>query len=100
MALEKMPGGADFQKRYMKRFNEPIQLYAPFAYDAVNIIVDAMKRADSTSPAKILAALPATDYKGVTGVTQFDAKGDLKTPVISLYHYSGGKKSLLSVVKM
>jgi branched-chain amino acid transport system substrate-binding protein len=100
MALEKMPGGAAFQKRYMKRFNQPIQIYAPFAYDAVNIIVDAMKRADSTSPAKILAALPATDYNGVTGVTQFDAKGDLKTPVISLYHYSGGKKSLLSVVKM
>jgi len=99
-ALEKMPGGPAFQKRYVKRFNEPIQIYAPFAYDAVYIIVDAMKRADSTSPAKILAAMPSTNYRGVIGVTQFDTKGDLKTPAISLYHYSSGKKSLITVVKM
>jgi branched-chain amino acid transport system substrate-binding protein len=100
MALEKMPGGPAFQKRYVQRFNEPIQIYAPFAYDAVYIIVDAMKRADSTSPAKILAAMPSTNYRGVIGVTQFDTKGDLKTPVISLYHYSSGKKSLITIVKM
>jgi branched-chain amino acid transport system substrate-binding protein len=100
MALEKMPGGPAFEKRYVKRFNEPIQIYAPFAYDAVYIVIDAMRRADSISPAKILAAMPSTNYSGVIGLTQFDSKGDLKTPIISLYHYSGGKKSLLTVVKM
>ena len=100
MALEKMEGGAAFSARYEKRFGHPIVIYAPFAYDAVYIIVDAMKRANSTDPAKILAAMPATDYKGVIGETTFDSKGDLKHGVISLYKYKAGKKTLLDVVKM
>ncbi|SDV48577.1 branched-chain amino acid ABC transporter substrate-binding protein [Chitinasiproducens palmae] len=99
-ALEKMPGGADFQKRYTARFNQPIQIYSPFTYDAVYIIVDAMKRANSTDPKKVVAAMPATDYKGVIGETTFDSKGDLKKPVISLYNYKSGKKALLDVVTM
>jgi branched-chain amino acid transport system substrate-binding protein len=100
MALEKMEGGAAFQAKYQKRFGQPIQIYAPFTYDAVYIIVDAMKRAGSTDPAKILAVMPNTDYKGVIGETTFDAKGDLKHGVISLYNYKSGKKTLLDVVKM
>jgi branched-chain amino acid transport system substrate-binding protein len=59
-----------------------------------------MKRANSTDPAKILAAMPSTDYHGVIGETQFDAHGDLKHGVISLYDYKGGKKTLLNEVKM
>jgi branched-chain amino acid transport system substrate-binding protein len=100
MALEKMEGGAAFSAKFQKRFGAPIQIYAPFTYDAVYIFVDAMKRANSTDPAKILAAMPNTDYKGVIGETTFDSKGDLKHGVISLYNYKSGKKTLLDVVKM
>ncbi len=100
-SLEKMgKAGDEFQSKYKARFGVPIQIYAPFTYDAVYIIVDAMKRASSTDAAKILAAMPATDYKGVIGETQFDSKGDLKHGVISLYHYQGGKKTLLNEVNM
>jgi branched-chain amino acid transport system substrate-binding protein len=99
-ALEKMPGGSEFEAKYQKRFGQPIQIYSPFTYDAVYIIVDAMKRANSTDPAKILAAMPTTDYKGVIGETVFDSKGDLKHGVISLYDYKGGKKTFLDQVKM
>ncbi|MGN6083526.1 branched-chain amino acid ABC transporter substrate-binding protein [Trinickia sp.] len=100
-SLEKMgKAGEEFQAKFKARFGVPIQIYAPFTYDAVYIIVDAMKRANSTDPAKILAAMPSTDYKGVIGETQFDAHGDLKHGVISLYHYVGGKKTLLSEVKL
>jgi branched-chain amino acid transport system substrate-binding protein len=95
-----MSGGAAFLAKYQKRFGQPIQIYAPFTYDAVYIIVDAMKRANSTDPAKILAAMPSTDYKGVIGETTFDSKGDLQHGVISLYNYKSGKKTLLDVVKM
>lgn len=65
-----------------------------------SIIADAMKRANSTDPAKILAAMPATKYTGVIGTTTFDSKGDLQHGVISLYNYKSGKKSLLDEVKM
>jgi branched-chain amino acid transport system substrate-binding protein len=100
MAVERMDGGAAFAAKYAKRFGHPIEFDAPFTYDAVYIVVDAMKRANSTDPAKILAEIPTTDYKGVIGETTFDSKGDLKHGVISLYSYKSGKKTLLDVVKM
>ncbi|PXW29222.1 branched-chain amino acid ABC transporter substrate-binding protein [Paraburkholderia caballeronis] len=100
MALEKMAGGAAFSAKYQKRFGHPIEFDAPFTYDAVYIVVDAMKRANSTDAAKILAQIPGTNYNGVIGTTAFDAKGDLQHGVISLYNYKAGKKTLLDVVKM
>lgn len=100
VAFEKMADGGAFQAKYQKRFGQPVQAYAPLPYDAVYILADAMKRANSTDPAKILAAMPTTDYKGVTGDTTFDAKGDLKHGVISIYNYKAGKKELLDSVEM
>lgn len=100
LALSKMEHGADFEKRYQTRFNSPVQIYAPFTYDAVMVIVDAMKRANSTEPAAILAEMPKTNYKGVIGNIAFDEKGDMKEGIITLYEYKDKKKSVLDVVKM
>ncbi|CAG2136353.1 branched-chain amino acid ABC transporter substrate-binding protein [Cupriavidus numazuensis] len=100
LALSKMENGADFQKRYQARFNAPVQIYAPFTYDAVMVIVDAMKRANSVEPAAILAEMPKTNYKGVIGNIAFDEKGDMKEGTITLYEYKDKKKSVLDVVKM
>ena len=100
MALEKMPGGAEFARKYEARFHQPLQVYAPFSYDAVYIIVDAMKRANSTDAAKVLAVMPSTDYRGVIGETSFTAQGDLKHGAISVFSYKDGKKVLLDVVQM
>jgi branched-chain amino acid transport system substrate-binding protein len=76
-ALSKMDQGADFQKRYKERFNSDVQIYAPFTYDAVYVLVDAMKRANSTDPAKILVAMPDTKMNGLVGNIAFDSKGDM-----------------------
>ncbi|MCO4888895.1 branched-chain amino acid ABC transporter substrate-binding protein [Cupriavidus sp. WGtm5] len=100
LALSRMEKGADFDKRYQARFNAPVQIYAPFTYDAVMVIVDAMKRANSTEPAAILAEMPKTNYKGVIGNIAFDEKGDMKEGTITLYEYKDKKKSVLDVVKM
>ncbi|PLQ01438.1 branched-chain amino acid ABC transporter substrate-binding protein [Cupriavidus pauculus] len=100
LALSKMETGADFEKRYQARFNSPVQIYAPFTYDAVMVVVDAMKRANSTDPAAILAEMPKTNYKGVIGNIAFDEKGDMKEGTITLYEYKDKKKSVLDVVKM
>lgn len=97
--LEKMPKGPAFVQRYEKRFGTHPVLNSPFAYDAVYVIADAMKRAGSTAPDKILAAMPATNYEGVLGQTQFDSKGDLVHGTISLYKYVGGKQTLLDYLK-
>jgi branched-chain amino acid transport system substrate-binding protein len=100
VALEKMVGGEVFSAKYQKRFGLPVQIVAPFSYDAVYIVVDAMKRADSTDPAKILAVMPSTKYHGVIGETTFDPHGDLQHGVISMYDYKGGRKTLLDMVKL
>lgn len=97
--LEKMPKGPAFTQRYEKRFGSHPVLNSPFAYDAVYVVVEAMQRAGSIAPDKILAAMPATNYEGVLGQTQFDSKGDLLHGTISLYKYVGGKQTLLDYVK-
>ncbi len=100
MALSKMPKGADFDKAYQARFKTGVQIYAPFTYDSVYVIVDAMKRANSTDPKAILAQMPATNYPGLIGTVAFDQKGDMKEGIITLYDYKDKKKSVLDIVKM
>ena len=101
---EKMPGGAKFIERFGKRFADKdgkpagIQLYAPYAYDAVMVVVEAVKRAGDAAPAKILAELPKTSYQGVTTTIAFDEKGDLKDGAISLYVAKGGKWEALDTI--
>lgn len=97
---ESLVNGETFLKNYQKRFNAEVQIYSPMAYDAVMVIVDAMKRANSTEAAAILSAMPATNYAGLSGQIAFDAKGDLKESVITLNEYKEGKIVTLEVVKM
>jgi branched-chain amino acid transport system substrate-binding protein len=96
--LEKMKGGKEFADKYQKRFNQPIQLYAPYAYDAMNAMIAAMKKADSVDPAKYLPELAAIQHQGVTGVIQFDEKGDIRGGSISLYQVKDGKWQYLETV--
>ncbi|CAH2813124.1 MAG: ABC-type branched-chain amino acid transport systems, periplasmic component [uncultured Caballeronia sp.] len=76
--VSKLDKGGDFAQRYEARFHPPVQSYAPFTYDAVYVIVDAMKRANSIEAPKVLAAIASTDFNGLTGHIAFDDKGDLK----------------------
>ena len=97
-ALKK--GMDDFGVKYKKRFNDDVKLYAPYVYDAVYVMVDAMQRAKSSDPAKYLPELAKTSgYKGVTGTIAFDAKGDIKNGALTLYTYKGGKRDQIAVVR-
>lgn len=90
----------DFKAKYKKRFNADVQLYAPYVYDAVNVMAAAMVKANSSDPAKYLPVLAKTsDYKGVTGNIGFDEKGDVKNGALTLYSYKGGSKINLAVVR-
>jgi branched-chain amino acid transport system substrate-binding protein len=99
-AISKMAKGSEFQKKYEARYSIPIQYCAPGSYDAVMVVVEAMKRANSVDPAKILAAMPATDYNGVIGPIAFNEKGDLKQVSITIYDYQNKQKNVLDVVNM
>ncbi len=93
-------GMEDFYARYKTRFNADVQVYAPYVYDAVNVMVDAMVRAKSSEPAKYLPELAkTTGYKGVTGTITFDEKGDIKNGALTLYTYKAGKRDQIAVVR-
>ena len=91
MPLEKLAKGPEFREKFSKKFGAEIQLYAPYVYDAVMVMADSMKRADSVEPAKFLPAIGQTKYDGVTALIEFDQFGDLKGGAISVYQYKGGK---------
>jgi branched-chain amino acid transport system substrate-binding protein len=89
--LEQMPGGRDFSQRYEARFKQAIQLYAPYCYDAVNVMIGAMQKADSAEPGKYLPELARIEHEGVTAKILFDEKGDLKGGAITMYQVQQGK---------
>jgi branched-chain amino acid transport system substrate-binding protein len=91
MPLEKLAKGPEFREKFNKKFGAEIQLYAPYVYDAVMVMADSMKRADSVEPAKFLPMVGKTKYDGVTAMIEFDQVGDLKGGAISIYKYAGGK---------
>jgi branched-chain amino acid transport system substrate-binding protein len=90
MPLEKLAKGPEFREKFSKKFGSEIQLYAPYVYDAVMVMVDSMQRANSVESAKFLPEVGKTKYDGVTAMIEFDQFGDLKGGAISLYQYKGG----------
>ena len=98
--LSKIKDADGFSKRYKARFNSEVQIYSPMSYDAVMVLVDAMKRANSTDAKAILEAMPQTKYEGLTGHIAFDSKGDLKESFITINQFKDKKIEVLDVVKM
>ena len=95
-SLAKMPGGEAWKKRYDAKYPNQFQVYSPYTYDATFVLVDAMKRANSTDPKVYLPELMKTNFKGVTTTIGFEPNGELKNPAITLYVYKDGKKSPLN----
>jgi branched-chain amino acid transport system substrate-binding protein len=93
-------GMDDFKARFKAKYNLEVQVYAPYVYDAVMVMADAMVKANSPEPSKYLPVLAKTaGYKGVTGVIGFDNKGDIKNGALTLFTYKGGVRSELAVVR-
>jgi branched-chain amino acid transport system substrate-binding protein len=95
-SLVKMPGGEAWKKRYDAKYPGQFQIYSPYTYDATFLLVDAMKRANSTDPKVYTPELIKSNYKGVTTTIGFEPNGELKNPAITLYVYKDGKKSALN----
>lgn len=92
-SLAKMPGGTAWKDKYDKKYPNQFQVYSPYTYDATFVLVDAMKRANSTDPKKYIPFLQKANYKGVTANIQFEGNGELKNAATTLYTYKDGKKT-------
>ena len=89
----------DFDAKFKKRFGVDVQVYAPYVYDSVKVLVAAMVKAGSSDPAKYLPFIGKTDYDGVTGHISFDEKGDIKNGALTLRTIKGGKLEELKVIR-
>ena len=89
----------DFRAAYRRRFGIDVLTYAPYTYDALLTMVEAMQQAGSPDPAKYLPVLARIKHKGVTGTIAFDKRGDVQDGVLTIYTFKGGKRQRVTVMK-
>lgn len=97
LPVANMQGGTVFQQKFESRFGV-IQLYAPYAYDAMRMMAAAMQQAGSTQPKDYLPVLRKMQHQGVTANIHFDDKGDLSDSAVSLYKMENGEWLFLETV--
>jgi branched-chain amino acid transport system substrate-binding protein len=71
---EKYPPAKEFYEKYIKKYGKPIEAgHGPApSYDSVYILAEAIERAGTLDPDKLVAELEKTDRKGVIGRIKFD----------------------------
>ena len=96
---EEKVGMEKFRTDFKAKYGAEVQVYAPYVYDAVKVMVNAMVAANSSDPVKYLPELKKTDYKGVTGHIAFDEKGDIKNGALTLMTFKGGARTTIAVIR-
>ena len=88
--LKKIPQAAAFVKAFEAKYG-PVSSYGPLAYEAANIILEAIKKVGKADRAAVRDAIRATkNYQGILGVPiTFDDKGDVAGGVIFVYQVKG-----------
>ncbi|HTZ78914.1 MAG TPA: ABC transporter substrate-binding protein [Stellaceae bacterium] len=76
------PTTIPFTEAYTKKYGVSPAYDGYTAYDDVHIIAEAVKRAGSTDPDKLVAAMEKTDYVGTIGRVQFYGEKDQFTHAI------------------
>ena len=104
---EKLPSAQAFVKAYAAKYNEPIGPYSANAYAAAQVAVAAIAHAivlngnKIPSRAQVLAQVAKTsNVQTPIGAISFDANGDVKEPVLSLYTVQNGKPSFIDQLNL
>jgi len=88
--MRTLPAGANFVKAFEAKYGA-LSSYGPLAYEAANIILEAVKKVGKADRAAVRDAVRATkNYRGVLGVPlTFDDKGDVTGGLIFVYQVKG-----------
>jgi branched-chain amino acid transport system substrate-binding protein len=92
------PEVVNWVKKYKEKFQQTPDALGTLAYDATNMLLEAIRKANSVDPGKIRDALASlSGFEGVTGKFTMDENGDpIKSAVI--IRIQGGKQKFLQVV--
>jgi branched-chain amino acid transport system substrate-binding protein len=88
----------EFTKAFVAKFGE-IKQYSPLYYDATNAVIEAMRKADSTDPAKFAPEIFNVSFSGATGTVQFDRKGDRKDAEMTVFKMTGGRVKPVAMIR-
>jgi branched-chain amino acid transport system substrate-binding protein len=85
-------------KKYKEKFGQTPDALGTLAYDATNLLLEAIRKANSDDPVKIRAALASIKgFKGVTGESAMDDNGNaIKSAVI--LQIANGRQKYVKVV--
>jgi branched-chain amino acid transport system substrate-binding protein len=88
--------GQKFVERYKKEYNEDIQPYTAYAYEAANVMLDAIQKAyekdgEVTREGVLREVFATEDYKGVLCTWSFDEDGDTTLTTLSLNRVGNGE---------
>jgi branched-chain amino acid transport system substrate-binding protein len=92
----KTPKNEAFVKAYEAQYKAAPGKYSAAGYNSLNILVDAIARAQSTDADKIRAALLNTDYEGPNGHFRFDAKGQATGFTVVLVQLENGVPAVVA----
>lgn len=70
-----------FVDSYKEAYNEEPNMFSALAFDAANVLIQAIEKAGSTEPEAVQKALAGIEFSGVTGSFTFD---ETHTPVKSV----------------
>ena len=89
----------EFLNAFNAKFKAAPLLYAPFTYDAANLIITAMQKANSVDPAKYLPELAKLSFQGASGRIEFDQRGDRKDAEMTIFTMKGGTITPIAIIK-
>jgi ABC-type branched-subunit amino acid transport system substrate-binding protein len=96
--VRRRPSAADFRKAYAQRFPKfaDYTVYTVEAYDAANVLIEALRRAGTPDRQSVLREVARTkDYAGASGSITFAPDGERIDPVIDFYVVKEGELTLL-----
>lgn len=74
----------NFIRDYKEKYKAEPNMFAVLGYDAMNMMIQSIKTAGSTDSEKVIEAMKAIDFKGLTGNITFDAeRNPVKSAVIN-----------------
>ncbi|MFI7540339.1 branched-chain amino acid ABC transporter substrate-binding protein [Actinoplanes sp. NPDC049599] len=88
---EFLPELADWSQRYQAAFGTAPGPSTVEAYDAVNVALDAIKRAGSTDREAVRKAIATTKLQAMSGPLSFNTDGTRNTPKFLLLRADNGK---------
>jgi branched-chain amino acid transport system substrate-binding protein len=88
--MKKIPAANAFVNTFEGQYG-PLSSYGPLAYEAANILLEAVKKAGKADRSAVAEAVRETKgYEGILGMPiSFDAKGDVATQSLSVYQVKG-----------